>query len=303
MQKSSGDRYAAQARGIRAPPVAAAARARLILGRIVQRRVNGIALVALVVVLITAAFAPAIATHDPLRTAPREAHEGPSLRHWMGTDEIGRDIFSRLVYGARVSVLVGFVAVAIAVVLGSPLGLFAAFRGGMLDEVVMRVMDALYAVPGLLLAIGLATALGPSLGTVMVAIGIANVPRYARLMRGTVLSVKENEYVLASRALGASGVHIGLRHLLPNSVHPIIVQAALSVGFAIFNESALGFLGVGVQPPDPSWGSMLREGYQFMEVNLVEAVAPGAAVFITVLSVNLVGDGVREALDPRMRGT
>ncbi|MBI4339971.1 MAG: ABC transporter permease [Chloroflexi bacterium] len=274
-----------------------------VLRRVMRRRVNAVATVVMLVVLLAAILAPLIATRDPIKTQPYRNHRGLSTQSWLGTDYLGRDMYSRLVYGARVSVQVGLGAVGLALAIGVPLGLLAAFRGGIVDEVIMRAMDAVFSVPALLLAVSISAALGASLGSVMIALAVSGVPRDARLMRGAALSVKENDYVLASRAMGVSGARIALVHILPNAIQPLIVQAAISIGFAIFGEASLSFLGVGVRPPLPSWGSMLREGYPYMEINLVESFAPGMAIFLTVLAVNLVGDGLREALDPRLRGT
>lgn len=274
-----------------------------VLRRMIRRRVNAVALVVLVIIVLAGVAAPLISFYDPASTRTGPLHQGPSLDHWLGTDDIGRDIYSRLVYGARISLQVGFIAVGIALVIGVPLGLLAGFRGGVLDEVIMRVMDGIIVLPTLILALSIAAALGPSLQTVMVAIGFTNIPRYARLMRGGVLSTREFDFVLSARSIGASGRRIAFFHILPNTLQPILVQATLSIGFAILAEAGLSFLGVGTQPPTPSWGSMLQGGYGFLEINLIESFAPGIAIFATVLSVNLLGDGLREALDPRLRGT
>ena len=274
-----------------------------VLRRMTRRRVNAVSLVVLVIIIGAAITAPIIQRHDPITTRPFEIHGGPSTDHFLGTDHLGRDIFSRLVHGARISIQVGFIAVGIAISVGMPLGLLAGFRGGVVDEVIMRVMDGIIVLPTLILALAIAAALGPSLQTVMIAIGFTNIPRYGRLVRGGVLAVREYDYVLASRATGAPGLRIATRHILPNILAPVIVQSTLSTGFAIFQEASLSFLGVGIQPPTSSWGSMLQSGYQYIESNLVESFAPGTAIFATVLAVNLLGDGLREALDPRMRGT
>ncbi|MBI4198884.1 MAG: ABC transporter permease [Chloroflexi bacterium] len=273
-----------------------------LLRRVTARKVNIVALAVVLTVIATAILAPLIAVHDPIKTRPFEIHQGPSAKYWLGTDDIGRDTFSRLVYGARISVQVGFIAVGIAMGLGTPLGLLAGFQGGFTDEVIMRVMDGIFVLPTLILALAIAAIMGASLESVMVAIGFTNMPRYARLMRGEVLAVREYDYVLAARGIGAPSLRIALVHILPNSMAPIIVQGALSVGFAIFTEATLSFLGVGIKPPTPSWGSMLQGGYRYMDINLIESFAPGMAIFLTVLAVNLLGDGLREALDPRLRG-
>ena len=194
-------------------------------------------------------------------------------------------------------------AVGLALVIGIPLGLLAGFRGGILDEVIMRFMDAIFMIPTLALALAIAAALGPSLTNVVIAIGVTNIPRYARIVRGQVLSVREHDYVLAARSIGSPGMRVALLTVLPNSIQPVIVQATLSTGFAILAEAGLSFLGVGIQPPTASWGAMLQGGYRYLERNLIESMVPGLAIFMTVLSVNLLGDGLREALDPRLRGT
>ena len=274
-----------------------------VLRRMTRRRVNAVALVVLVVIIFAAAAAPVISKHDPVTTNAYNIHQGPSFDHFLGTDDLGRDTFSRLVHATRISVQVAFVAVGIAIAAGTPLGLLAGFRGGTVDEVIMRVMDGIIVLPTLILALAIASALGPSLQTVMIAIGFTNIPRYARLVRGQVLTVREADYVMAARATGTPALRIAMSHILPNSLQPIIVQATISSGFAIFQETSLSFLGVGIQPPTASWGSMLQSGYQFLETNLLESFVPGIAIFVTVLAVNLIGDGLREALDPRLRGT
>ena len=286
-----------------------------ILRRTTRRRIHAVSLVVTAIIIICSLFAAQLAPYHPNDTHPRQGHKGIfaastetnvgwyASRFWLGTDEIGRDLLSRLIFGARVSLQVGFMAVGLALVVGIPLGLLAGFRGGILDEVIMRFMDAIFMIPTLALALAIAAALGPSLTNVVIAIGVTNIPRYARIVRGQVLSVREHDYVLAARSIGSPGMRVALLTVLPNSIQPVIVQATLSTGFAILAEAGLSFLGVGIQPPTASWGAMLQGGYRYLERNLIESMVPGLAIFVTVLSVNLLGDGLREALDPRLRGT
>ncbi len=270
--------------------------------QVVRRPMHAVASGIVLLLVIIAIGAPIISQYDPLDVNLREIHEGASLNHWLGTDDLGRDTASRLFYGARVSIQVGFIAVGIAVGFGTPLGLLAGFRGGIIDEVLMRLMDAILVIPALILALGITAALGAGLNNVMMAIGFTNIPLYARLTRGQVLAAREFDYVTAARSVGVGGLRIAFRHILPNTFAPIIVSGAIAVSFAILTEAALSFLGVGIPPPAPSWGSMLQIGAQFLEENPIESFAPGMAIFITVLAVNLLGDGLREALDPKLRG-
>ena len=263
---------------------------------------NPIGMVGAAVVLLTvvvALAAPVIAPYDP------DAQESdrllaPSRDNLMGTDELGRDTFSRIVFGARVSLQVGIIAVGIAVTLGVTLGLLAGYVGGFLDDLIMRFIDSVQAFPGLILALGITAALGPGIGNAMIAIGFVSTPAMARLTRGQVLSLREREFVHAAQVIGASPLKIMSRHIWPNATAPIIVQATLLVATAIVTEASLSFLGVGVKPPTPSWGSMLRTGSQYLEVAPWLAFAPGLAIFLTVLAFNFVGDGLRTALDPRL---
>lgn len=274
-----------------------------VLRRATRRKINAVALVVIIVGLFAAIAAPVLAPMDPYSTNLRNTHQPPSTEHLLGTDEIGRDILSRLLYGARVSIQVGFVAVAISHGIGIVLGLLSGFRGGIVDEVIMRFMDALIVIPPLVLALAIASVLGPSLINVMIAIGIVGIAAPARLIRGQVLAVREFDYVLAARSIGSPGTRIAFLHMLPNTLAPLIVSATLGVATAIITEASLSFLGVGIQPPAASWGAMLQAGYGYLERNLVESFAPGLSIFAVVLSVNLLGDGLREALDPRLRGT
>jgi peptide/nickel transport system permease protein len=259
-------------------------------------------LVVVLVVILCAIFANLVSPYDPYRQDYMHVLEAPSAAHLMGTDDIGRDVLSRVIYGSRVSVSVGLVAVGIAILLGVPLGLLAAYRGGWIDDVIMRVMDALSAFPPLILALGITAALSPGLLNLMVAIGVVSIPQFARLVRGQALSVREMEFVHAARVIGAGPLRLVALHIWPNCTAPIIVQGSLRVAIAIVTEATLSFLGAGVPLPTASWGSMLRSSYQYTESAPWLALFPGMAIFFTVLATNLLGDGLRSALDPRMRG-
>lgn len=265
-----------------------------------QTRLVDLGLVIIGIVALCALFAGIISPYDPLKQDYLAIAQAPSRTHWLGTDDLGRDVLSRIIYGSRVSLQVGAISVAIAVSLGALLGLIAGYVGGTIDDVIMRFVDAVQAFPGLILALGLTAALGPSIQNVMIAIGFISSPAIARLTRAQTLSVRESEYVAAARVSGASPSTIVARHIWPNVTAPIIVQATLLVATAIVTEASLSFLGVGVQPPTPSWGSMLRTGSQYLEVAPWIAFAPGFAIFVTVLAFNFIGDGLRRAIDPRL---
>jgi peptide/nickel transport system permease protein len=269
------------------------------LRRLRQTRLVNFGLIILGVVVLCAIFAPLISPYDPLKQDYMAIAQAPSRAHWLGTDDLGRDVLSRIIYGSRVSLQVGAISVAIAVVFGAVLGLLSGYMGGVVDEVIMRFVDSVQAFPGLILALGLTAALGPNIRNVMIAIGFISSPTIARLARAQTLSIRESEYVAAARVSGASASRIIARHIWPNATSPIIVQATLLVATAIVTEASLSFLGVGVQPPTPSWGSMLRTGSQYLEVAPWLAFAPGVAIFLTVLSFNFIGDGLRQVLDPR----
>jgi peptide/nickel transport system permease protein len=251
--------------------------------------------------VLVGAVGPLLAPYDPLKQDIARTLEAPTPDHLLGTDDLGRDVLSRLVAGARVSLQVSVVSIAVATVIGLSVGLVCGYWRGWLDDIVMRVMDALHAFPTLILAIALVGALGPNLWNAMLAISIVALPRFARLVRGQVLSARELEYVQAARIAGANHSRIILRHILPNVLGILAVQAALTTAFAILTESNLSFLGLGVRPPTPSWGSMLRLGYPFIELAPWLAIAPGAFITVTVLGFSLLGDGVRDLLDPRLR--
>ena len=255
--------------------------------------------VVLVLVSLLAVFAPWIAPYDPLATSWAAVRKAPSAAHWFGTDEVGRDLLSRTIWGARASLSAGVIAVTIAVGAGVPIGMLAGYVGGWVDAVIGRLTDAMLAVPFLILAIALAAFLGPSLGNAMIAIGVTATPIFVRLARGQVLAARAEDWVEAARAVGNPPARILLRHILPNILPPVMVQATLAVAAAIIAEASLSFLGLGQQPPAPSWGSMLNTAQRFLTQAPWMAVFPGIAIFLTVLAFNLFGDGLRDALDPK----
>jgi peptide/nickel transport system permease protein/oligopeptide transport system permease protein len=263
---------------------------------------NRMAMIGAAVVLffvILAILAPLLANHDPFQTSFTTIRKPPSAAFWLGTDELGRDIYSRMLFGARASLMAGLVSVLIALIVGVPFGLLAGYFGGWIDSAISRCTEALLAIPFLILAIALAAFLGPSLVNAMVAIGVSAAPRFVRIARGQVLAVKHEDYVQSARALGASNSRIILRHILPNVMPPLIVQATITIATAIIAEASLSFLGLGLQPPNPSWGSMLNTAKNFMTQAPWMSIFPGSAIFLVVLGFNLLGDGLRDALDPR----
>jgi peptide/nickel transport system permease protein len=256
-----------------------------------------IALVALVALL-----APMLSPYGPTEQVARRLLE-PGSAHLLGTDEFGRDILARVIYGSRISLYVGIVSVSLALIAGGSLGLIAGYFGGRTDTLLMRLVDVLFAIPSLVLAIVIAGLLGPSLTNAMIAIGIVYAPIYARLVRGEVLAVRNQLYIESARAVGVNDIGLIARHILPNITAPLIIQTTLMLSTAILAEAALSFLGLGTQPPEPSWGTMLGSGRRYMELTPWVAIAPGIAIVITVLGFNLLGDGLRDALDPRLRGS
>ena len=260
-----------------------------------------VGMVILLLIVFVAVFADKLAPYDPYEQVYAEALQHPSSAHLFGTDEFGRDLFSRILYGARVSLLVGLVSVAIACVFGSILGATAGYYGGAYDATMMRCMDILLAIPSLLLNLAIVSALGKSTFNMMLAVGISNIPRYCRIMRASVLQIKNAEYVEAARTTGASSALIIMKHIIPNCLAPIIVQATLSVGSAIIACAGLSFLGVGIPAPIPEWGAMLSNGKDFLRHYTYITIFPGLAIMLTVLSLNLMGDGLRDAFDPKLR--
>lgn len=255
----------------------------------------------IVLVVLAAIFAPVVTSFDPNAQDYTAIRQGPGLLHWFGTDELGRDMFARIIYGARASLLAGLISVVIAIAIGVPLGLIAGYFGGWADVGISRVADAMLAMPFLILAISLAAFLGPSLINSMIAIGVTAAPLFVRLTRGQVISVKSEDYVEAARSMGNSHARIAFRHVLPNVLPALIVQATLTIAAAIISEASLSFLRLGQQPPAASWGSILNTAQRSLSTAPWIAAWPGMMIFLTVLSFNLLGDGLRDAFDPRSR--
>jgi peptide/nickel transport system permease protein len=275
--------------------------ARRALTRLVRRKGAMFGLAVLVLFVALAVFAPLLAPYDPTAQSWTAVRKAPSALHWFGTDDVGRDVLARIIFGARASLVAGCISVAIALAIGVPLGLAAGYIGGFLDALISRITDAMLAIPFLILAIALAAFLGPSLRNAMIAIGITTTPIFVRLTRGQVMAVKVEDYVEAARAVGNPPWRVAFVHILPNILPALMVQASLSIAAAIIAEAALSFLGLGQQPPAPSWGSMLNAAQRFLANAPWMAVWPGLAIFLTVVSFNLLGDGLRDALDPRER--
>ena len=273
----------------------------VVLRRAASARLAPVGAAIVTVAIAIALLAPSISPHDPLKQDLGNALAGPARAHWLGTDNVGRDVLSRVLWGTRISLVAGFASVAIGALAGSLIGLVAGYWRGRVDGVLMRLMDAVLSFPPLVLALALGAVLGAGLGGVLVALGVVYTPTFARLTRGQVLSITAREYVDAARALGAPGWRIAWRHVLPNATAPIVVQASLSVAFAILAEASLSFLGLGVQPPAASWGSMINAGRGYLQQAPWIVFGPGAALFVTVVGLNFVGDAVRDALDPRAR--
>lgn len=258
-------------------------------------------LTVLVILSICAIFADYIAPYGYDDQELSRRFLFPCKEHLLGTDNLGRDIFSRIVYGSRVSLSVGFIAVGMAVIVGGGLGAIAAFYGKKVDEIIMRAMDILLAIPGMLLALSLAAALGPGLNNMMIAIGAGSIPGFARVVRASVLTVRDQEFVEAARSIGASDARIICRHIIPNAMAPIIVQATLGVAGAVLSAAALSFLGLGIQPPKPEWGAMLSGARQYIRDYWHMTTFPGLAIMLTIYALNVLGDGLRDALDPRLK--
>jgi peptide/nickel transport system permease protein len=272
-----------------------------VLRQAARTRLGPLGVVVMIVAIAVALFAPLISPYDPLKQDLGNTLARPDRAHLMGTDNVGRDVLSRMIWGTRVSLLAGFGSVALAMVTGGLLGLLAGYAGGRTDGLVMRVMDAVLSFPPLVLALALGAVLGAGLTGVVIALGVVYTPTFARLMRGQVLTITARDYVEAARALGAPGWRVAWHHVLPNAAAPIVIQASLSVAFAILAEASLSFLGLGIQPPGASWGSMINAGRGYLQQAPWIVFWPGTALFVTVVGLNFVGDAVREALDPRLR--
>jgi peptide/nickel transport system permease protein len=268
-----------------------------------QRKLVLFGVVVLVLLVLTAIFAPLIAPYNPYTQDMSQTLQNPSWEHWLGTDNLGRDTFSRLVYGTRTALYVGFGTVAVAAIFGMTLGLLAGFLGGATNTGIMRIMDALMGFPMLILALLLAAVMGGGIQNVIIALAIATLPAYTRLMCSETLSVRENEYIMAQSAIGSKRLRTMGRHVLPNAFQPSLVLITTMLGNVILAEAALSFIGIGIQPPGAAWGSMAADGYRYLESHPQLAFAPAVAIMIVVFAFNMVGDGLRDALDPRLRGT
>lgn len=272
------------------------------LGRLARVRGAGLGLAIIVIAVFGALAAPLVTPYGPSAVNTSNTLANPSIHHLLGTDTLGRDMFTRIVFGARVSLIVGFLSVSVAAGVGIPIGLAAGYRSGFVDFILMRVMDGLIALPPLVLALALVAVLGSSLRNVMIALGITAVPTYARITRAEVLGLKSRDFVTAAHVVGASPVRILLRHVLPNAMAPLLVVATFGFASAIVAEASLSFLGLGVRPPTPTWGNLLLEGFGFLRTRPLMAIAPGTAIFLLVVAFNFVGDALRDILDPRLRG-
>ncbi|MEW6265615.1 MAG: ABC transporter permease [Thermodesulfobacteriota bacterium] len=270
-------------------------------GDLLRNRTAVLGLFLVLVILATALLGHLIAPYDPLKPAPLERLQGPSGKHFFGTDSLGRDIFSRVIYGSAISLKIGLISVIISLAPGTLLGLIAGYFRGRLDGLIMRLMDVLLAFPAILLAIFITAILGPNLTNTMIAVGIIYIPHYARIVRAGVLSLREQLFIQAVRHLGGGHGRVIFRHVLPNALPPVIVYATLGMGTAVLQAAALGFLGLGAQPPQPEWGAMLSEGRQYIQIAPHVAAFPGLAILILVLGFNLFGDGLRDVLDPSLR--
>lgn len=274
---------------------------RLLWRRFAKKRVSVMGMGILIFMALVGIFAPFIAPHGPDEQKIKDAFSAPSLQYPFGTDNLGRDVLSRVIYGTRISLSVGFISVAIAFVLGCPLGLIAGFFGGKVETIIMRIMDVFLAIPNMLLAIAISAALGTGVGKSMLAVGIAYMPVYARMMRATSMTIKNEEFIEAARANNSNNWRIMIKHIFPNAISPLIVQTTLGVAHGILMISSLSFIGLGVQPPTPEWGSMLAAGRAFLRNNPWLCTFPGIAIMLSVLSFNLMGDGLRDATDPRLK--
>ncbi|WP_026476353.1 ABC transporter permease [Alkaliphilus transvaalensis] len=269
--------------------------------RLVKNKAAMVGLAIMLILIFSAIFADFIAPYGYDEQVLTNRFKSPSSEHLFGTDNFGRDIFSRIVYGSRISLRVGIISVAIAALCGGSLGAVAGYYGGKLDNVIMRMMDILLAIPGIILAISIVAALGPELRNVMIAVGIGGIPGFARIVRASVLSIREQEFIEAAKAVGANDFRIISKHIIPNSMAPIIVQATMGVAGAILSTAGLSFIGLGIQPPIPEWGAMLSTGRDYIRDYWHMTTFPGVAIMITIFALNLLGDGLRDALDPRLK--
>lgn len=271
--------------------------------RLKRNKMAMLGLTILLVLIFCAIFADQIADYDTKVIAQDIGNrfQKPSAEHWFGTDEYGRDIFARIIHGSRISLVVGIISVSVSLLVGGTLGAIAGYYGGLVDNIIMRVMDVFLAIPSILLAMTIVAAFGTDLVYVMLAIGVSGVPNFARIVRASVMGIKDQEFIEASKAVGANNITIIFREIIPNCLAPIIVQATLSVASAILSTSSLSFIGLGVQPPQPEWGAMLASGRDFLRDAVHVTVFPGLAIIVTILSLNLLGDGLRDALDPRLK--
>jgi len=273
-----------------------------VLRALLRRKVVVVAIVVLAIIVVTAAFAPLLAPYDPNEQDPAASLQGASAAHWLGTDLLGRDVLSRIIFGARISLLVGAAVVVLAGLLGVTIGIISGYVGGVVDAAFMRAIDALMAIPVVIFGLALGAALGGGIGNVILALGIGTLPVFARVMRGQVLGVREMDYIKAGTVLGIGPFRNMLVHVLPNCISPIIVLMTMNIGAAILTESGLSFLGLGVAPPMASWGSMVSDGYRFITMQPLISFAPGIAIVVTVLAFNILGDALRDVLDPRLKG-
>ncbi len=272
------------------------------IARVIRIPQAAFGLIIIILTVLSALLAPIIAPLEPEAMDFDYLLSGLSSEHLLGTDQLGRDTLSRLIYGARIALLVSVGSIGLGVLIGVPLGLIAVYFGGWTDDIIMRLMDSLVVFPSLLIAVALAAALGGSVTTIIIAIGVANVPWMARVIRSQGLSIREMDFVAAAEAGGMSPARIIFRHILPNSLAPVIVQSTLSMGYAVLVEATLGFIGVGIRPPTPTWGNMLYDAFPMLEQQPMLSIFPGLAIFLLVLSFNFVGDALRDVLDPRLKG-
>lgn len=271
--------------------------------RLKRNKMAMFGLAILIILVLSAVFADVIAGYETvvIKQHLKDRLQGPSLKHWLGTDEFGRDMLARMIHGSRVSLQVGIVAIGMAIIAGGGLGAISGYYGGKLDNLIMRIMDIFLAVPSILLSIAIVAALGPSMFNLMLAISISYVPTFSRIVRASVLTIKDQEFIEAAKAIGASDTRIILRHIIPNSLAPVIVQGTLGVAGAILSTAGLSFIGMGIQPPAPEWGAMLAGGRQYLRYAWHVTTFPGLTIMITILALNLLGDGLRDALDPRLK--